>query len=209
MRKILELVPWFLLYSRLFTAILFLVLSFWPNGYDNLQNLVLFLFCFGFIGDILDGIIARALKMDTTLMRRLDSLFDLGFWLTSTYLIYAFVDIDTFVLVIGFTSVITLVAIEYVISIIRFSKPPSSHNTMSKFFGLMLFGYYTLCFSGINANIYGIIAFSFGFIARLDALIIYSTLKTWSHDIPSFYHAQLINKNIPFKKNKLFHSEHV
>lgn len=207
MRKSLELIPWILLYSRFLIALVFTFLGFFPGIYFSNESLCLFLFCFGFIGDIFDGIIARALKMDTTLMRRLDSLFDLLFWLSSTYLLYHYSGINKTVLASGFIAVILLVSIEYLASLVRFSKRPSSHNTLSKFFGLLLFSYYVLGFLEVDSTVFGITVFAFGFLARLDAMLIYFFLKKWTHDIPSIFHVKMINQGISFQRNKLFHSK--
>jgi CDP-diacylglycerol--glycerol-3-phosphate 3-phosphatidyltransferase len=209
MKKHLNFVPWFLLYSRLATAIVFAVLAFFPEVCKEYQMTILFFFCFGFIGDIFDGIIARALNIDSTLIRRLDSLFDLFFWLSSTYLLYMLGEAIRPVLIYGFGAVIGLVFLEYCVSFIRFSKGPSSHNTISKFFGLLIFFFYVLVFLDYNPFWFGVVVFSFGFVARLDALMIYILLKDWSHDIPSFYHAYQLRLGMPIKKHKLFQSEHV
>ena len=205
MKKILYFSPWLLLFSRLLIAIIFLGYAFFPESILNDRYLLLFLFCFGFIGDIFDGIIARALKIDTTLMRRLDSLFDTLFWLITTYLLIQISE-ESALLKYGIGAIIAVVALEYGVSLVRFSKPPSSHNLLSKFFGLTLFTFYILLFLGVQANGFGFFVVVFGLIARLDALCIYLTLKKWTHDIPSVYHAYLLRKGESFSRNALFHS---
>lgn len=208
-RKILYSIPWLLLYSRLAIAILFTLMWWRTDWYFNHQNLVLGLFCFGFIGDIFDGIIARALKMDTTKLRRLDSLFDMFFWVASTYLLYIGHSTLQQTLLVGGGIVLGIIAIEYIVCFSKFGKGPSSHNTISKFFGLSLFAFFVLGFLGIDARKFGVGVFVFGAIARLDALLIYVLLKEWTHDIPSFRHALKLNNGEKLNKNRLFHSEHV
>ncbi|MBK8927626.1 MAG: CDP-alcohol phosphatidyltransferase family protein [Crocinitomicaceae bacterium] len=176
--------------------------------YFNNTVLCLVLFSFGFIGDIFDGIIARYLKMDTTKMRMLDSIFDTLFWLSASYLLFLTSGEMQHVLIVGIGSVIGLVFVEYVVCFLRFSRTPSSHNFISKFFGLFLFTFYFLGFMGMSPIVFGIGVFCFGFIARLDSLIIYLIVKEWTHDVPSSYHAYLIRNGKKFKRNKLFHSEH-
>lgn len=208
MKKHFQSIPWILLYSRLITGIVFLIFGIIPELYYNNAGLVLFLFSFGFIGDIFDGIIARYLKMDTTLMRRLDSLFDVFFWLTSTYLLYMQGSELQRIISIGVGSILVVVLLEYLVSIFRFSRPPSSHNLLSKFFGLLLFSFYIMAFLGKIPIIYGIIVFTLGFIARTDSLLIYLVIREWTHDVPSFLQAISIRKGKQIKKHKLFHSEH-
>lgn len=205
MKKILYFTPWLLLYSRLAIALVFLVYAFFPIAAVRDSHIILGLFCFGFIGDIFDGIIARALQIDTTVMRRLDSLFDTAFWLITTYLL-GLISEETTLLFYGIGAVILVVAIEYAVSMIRFSKPPSSHNLLSKFFGLSLFVFYVLLFLGISANGFGLFVITFGLVARLDALLIYFVLRKWTHDIPSVYHAFLLRNEKSFSRHKLFHS---
>lgn len=207
MKNLYRALPWFLLYSRLASAVLFAVLAFFEIESKPIENMVFFLFCFGFIGDIFDGIIARRLRMDTTKMRRLDSLFDSFFWFATTVLLYQYNPEMRDFIAYGLGSIITFLFIEYIFCLIRFQKLPSAHNFLSKYFGLFLFILYVLIFSGFSPLFFGIIVVTFGFIARFDSLLIYIILKKWTHDIPSSYHAVLINKGIDFKRNTLFHSK--
>ncbi|MCH2225223.1 MAG: CDP-alcohol phosphatidyltransferase family protein [Crocinitomicaceae bacterium] len=165
----------------------------------------MFLFYFGFIGDVFDGIIARKLNMDTTMIRRLDSLFDSLFWLAATFLLYKFSTSKDLILY-GMGTIIFIILIEYLVCFCRFQKTPSSHNLISKFFGLSLFILYACLFTEIETPTLGIGIIIFGIIARIDSLIIYLILNKWTHDIPSSYHALLINNGKEFKRNKLFHS---
>jgi len=206
--KLLKSIPWFLLYSRLAIAILFLLVGFFKvEIYTTNYGWFLFLFCFGFIGDIFDGMIARKLKMDTSMLRKLDSIFDTFFWLGSALLLYIGQPELQNAIMFGFCTVFGIDLMEYAVSLIRFGKTPSPHNTLSKFFGLSLSIYFVLAFANVGPAWLAYIVFSFGIVARLDALAIYLILKKWTHDIPSSYHAGLINKGIPFKRNKMFHSE--
>lgn len=206
MTQFYTLIPWFLLYSRLASALLFAALTFVDIQSNAIQNTVFFLFCFGFVGDIFDGIIARKLKMDTTRMRRLDSLFDSFFWVTVSILLYQlYPEMQSFFLY-GIGGIIAFVLFEYIFCLIRFQKPPSAHNFLSKYFGLLLFIFYVLIFAGFSPMFFGTFVVIIGFIARIDSFLIYCILKKWTHDIPSCYHALLITKGIDFKRNSLFHS---
>lgn len=206
MKKIILLSPWILLYSRLVIALYFFIILGFPTHAVDHRVWIVSLFCFGFIGDIFDGIIARKLNSDTTLLRRLDSLFDSFFWVASTCLLYQLMNGQLSGVFYGLSALIGFVGIEYAFCLIRFGKSPSTHNFLSKFFGLFLFILYVLLFVGYQPSHFGFFVLLFGFLARLDSLSIYIILNTWTHDIPSSYHAVLINKNIDFKRNSLFHS---
>jgi len=208
MRSILNLIPWFLLYSRLGTAFLFAIVGTFQNFYISNKSWFLLLFCFGFLGDILDGIVARYLKTDTAIMRRLDSLFDILFWLATTFLLFMNYDEIRTLILYGAVSVLSVVLVEYIICFYRFGKNPSAHNWLSKIFGAFLFVFYTMIFLGVSPALFGVVTFGIGLVARLDALMIYLVVKEWTHDVPSLYHAYLIRKGRTFKKHKFFHSEH-
>lgn len=208
MQSNLRYIPWFLLYSRLGTAFFFAFVGTRENLYIGNESWFLFLFCFGFIGDILDGIVARYLKTDTAVMRRLDSLFDILFWLATTFLLFMNYDEIRTVILYGAVSVLSVVLVEYIICFFRFGKNPSAHNWLSKIFGASLFVFYTMIFLGFSPALFGIATFGIGLVARLDALTIYLVVKEWTHDVPSFYHAYLIREGRTFKKNRFFHSEH-
>ena len=164
MKCFLKTIPWFLLYSRLCIAFTFTFFVLFPTNYPKYQSLCMFLFYFGFIGDVFDGIIARKLNMDTTMIRRLDSLFDSLFWLAATFLLYKFSTSKDLILY-GMGTIIFIILIEYLVCFCRFQKTPSSHNLISKFFGLSLFILYACLFTEIETPTLGIGIIIFGIIA--------------------------------------------
>lgn len=213
-------IPWSLLFSRLLISILFFILVYHQQT-SEFRYLITFLFSFGFVSDIFDGILARKFQMDTTLMRRLDSLFDLLFWVSAVLVLYQMnFNQESFLSQQGsdylqeilfvkrtIAIIIGIVSIEYMVTLLRFKKAPSSHNFISKFFGLALFTYFLLAFIGIHHNYFAYFVFCFGLIARFESLLIYIFLKEWTHDIPSIFHAFKINKGQDFKRSVWFHSK--
>jgi phosphatidylserine synthase len=80
--------PKILLYSRLVSAIYIIILGLHPSVNNSWQ--VILLMCIGIIGDIIDGIIARKLEISTASFRLLDTLFDLGLYLSIFFYIFNF-----------------------------------------------------------------------------------------------------------------------
>lgn len=84
------------------------------------------------VSDIADGIIARALKLQTELGARLDSIGDMGTYLTSVIALFAFElqFIKSNIVAIGI--VIVLYAIEAIIALTKFGKISSFHTILCK-----------------------------------------------------------------------------
>lgn len=168
------------------------------------RTTIVILMYLGLFSDIFDGIIARKQNISTEKLRRLDSQVDLIFWLAialATWIIFP-------VLIktnrIGLLAIIIMEVLCYLISLIKFRKETCTHAFLSKMWGITLLISFT-CLIGFNhAGIPFKIAVVLGVISQMDVMAIILILPKWTHDIPSAYHAYLIRKNIPFKKNKLF-----
>lgn len=206
MEKIKHSIPWILIISRLLSGCLFTYFSFFTPINPSIALIVGILFQIGFWGDILDGILARKWKVDSSFLRKSDSMADLFFWLGISIYLYKSYPIMTETMFFGFTTIGSIVLLEYIVCLVKFQKTPSAHAIIGKFWGILLFLFYTLVLFGLSPVIFGVIVFCIGIIARLDSLLIYLILKKWTHDIPSSYHAILINKNINFKRNSIFNS---
>lgn len=167
---------------------------------------IITLFHVGFWGDILDGILARKWKVDSTLLRKSDSLADTFFWLGIALFLYYTYPTMRFTMGFGFITIGIIVFLEYVLCLFKFQKTPSAHAIAGKFWGILLYLLFSFVLFGYSPTFFGIIVFTLGIFARLDSLLIYIILRKWTHDIPSFYHAILINKNINFNKISLFNS---
>ena len=195
-------IPQLLIFFRLILGPIMILLT---HKFGTLIRFELvFLILLGLISDIFDGIIARKLEISSENLRRLDSQVDVVFWLCvgicawilHPEIIYEF----RYFIVIVFL----MEALTYVFSFIKFRKETCTHALLSKLWGLSLcvvflsiigFGY-----GGIAVCSCGIL----GIIGHLDVYLIIYFLPKWQHDIPSCYHAFLIKKGIPIKRNKLF-----
>jgi len=158
----------------------------------------------GLLTDIFDGIIARKVGVSSEKLRRMDSQTDLVFWLCvawCSWLLNPEIIKENAVVII---MIFIMEALTYVFSFMKFGKETCTHAFLSKLWGITLL----LAFVGMIGFGYAGITFSlavaFGIIGHIDVLLIVLILPKWTFDVPSCYHAYLIRKGIPFKKNKLF-----
>jgi phosphatidylserine synthase len=193
--------PKILLYSRLVSAIYIIFLGLNPSVNNSWQ--VILLMYTGIIGDIFDGIIARKLEISTASFRLLDTLFDLGLYLSIFFYIFNYAPSA---LNASIKLVLTILTIElgmYLVSWFKFNKLPSPHAIASKFWGIYLVIEFTLLLLNIPGNHFKIALF-IGTLVHLDRLLIYIFLQKWDHDIPSSYHAYQIKQGKTLTRNKLF-----
>lgn len=204
MKKLLH-IPYLLILFRLLLAPVILYLAF-TLGNESRVILVILIFL-GLLSDIFDGIIARKQRISTVTLRRMDSQVDLIFWLSigvSCYLL------NPELIVSHKTGIIVVIAMEalcYVTSLLKFGKETCTHAFLSKIWGILLL---ICCVSIIGFHYGGLIleiTIFWGILSQIDVLLIILILPKWKNDIPSSYHAHLIRKGIPFKKNKLFNDE--
>lgn len=196
--------PYFLLYSRLAISPVILFLAFFADSFPYSKILIVFLIIYGLLSDIFDGIAARKLKVSTEKIRRLDSSIDQVFWITvliSTSIISPVFFKTNFIKIVIVTSLETLA---YAISFIRFRKEVATHAILSKIWALTLFAtLLEIILSGSSPILFEV-CFYLGIITRLEIISILITLKSWTNDIPSLYHAIQIRKGKEIKRNKLF-----
>ena len=131
----------------------------------------------------------------------MDSQTDMLFWLSiglSTWILYPdLISAHLFQvrLILG------LEILCYVVSILKFKKESASHALLSKLWGLTLLAAFTSMIGFHYAGVAFYIAIIVGFVAHIDRLLITLILPKWTHDVPSAYHAFLIRKGIPIKRN--------
>nr|WP_121271428.1 CDP-alcohol phosphatidyltransferase family protein [Pedobacter schmidteae] len=197
-------IPYLLILFRLLLAPVILFLGYqWGS---ESRFLILVLMYLGLLSDIFDGIIARKQGVSTEKMRRLDSQTDLVFWVAvaiSCYLIYPQEILQK---IIGIALLISMEAMCYAVSIIKFGKETCTHAFVSKMWGLTLLAAFTSLlgfeYGGWSLNV----TIAVGLISHIDVLLIILLLPKWTHDIPSFYHAYLIRAGRTFKKSKYLNS---
>ena len=141
----------------------------------------------GVLSDILDGIIARRLKVATERLRRFDSRADVAFWVSATvavHLMYpALIDATWPVIAV----LATLEAGNHVVSVLRFGREASPHHLLSKLFGLGLWALFAqLMLTGQPGWLMGVV-FALGVASQIEAFAITLRLKAWRCDVPSVF----------------------
>lgn len=195
-------IPVLLIAFRLLLGPVLIILTY-NFGSEIRKELVVLIFL-GLLSDIFDGIIARREGVSSEKLRRMDSQTDLVFWLCvawCSWLLNPEIIKDNAVAIVV---IFIMEGLTYVFSFMKFGKETCTHAFLSKlweitlllaFVGMIGFGYSGITFS---------LAVVFGIVGHIDVLLIILILPKWTFDVPSCYHAYLIRKNIPFKKNKLF-----
>lgn len=201
-QSIKEKLPIYLIYSRLYIGFITIGIAFFqPPMY---QYIIISLLTIGLFTDIFDGILARRFKVSTEKLRRLDSTIDQIFWISaliaSVIMCFDFWKENFVKLII----VLSLEAIGYVVSFIRFKKEIATHALIAKFWAITvlaaLVDIILHCSSPILFNICVIT----GIVARIEIIAIMLTIKEWTNDIPTIYHAYKLRKGQKIKRFKIF-----
>lgn len=194
-------IPKALILFRLLLAPIILSLAYFVG--ESSKPIILSLMYLGLFSDIFDGIIARKQNISSTFLRRMDSQVDMIFWLSigfSTWLLYPQLITDN---ALPIWTILGMEVACYIISIFRFGKETCTHAFLSKMWGISLL----ICFTSLIGFNHAGFPFQFaiimGLFSHIDRILITLVLPHWTHDVPSTYHAFLIRKGIPFKKNDL------
>ncbi|MES2133968.1 MAG: CDP-alcohol phosphatidyltransferase family protein [Bacteroidota bacterium] len=200
MKTILYKIPFALLYSRLLVAVLLIVFSF-----TNTSSLVIIGLCvYAIISDVLDGMIARRLKISTVEMRQMDTKIDTVFWFSCLFYLsvnqHAFIKshiLELFMLVFSELFIILF-------GLVKFRERISFHTLLSKFWALVLLWFFIDLLLGNTAYISFKIAFWYGLLVQAEILAIALILKSNQPDIPGILQAINCRKGLPVKRNRFF-----
>lgn len=172
-----------------------------PAGYRAASVVLLTI---GLLSDIFDGIIARKLGISTTRLRRLDSSVDQVFFIAVAFATYW--QCPEFFrkngLQIGI--LIGLEALTYIVSFLKFRKEIATHSIGAKLWTLTLFGVLVQVLLKCDSGWLFQVCFWLGALTRLEILAIVLTLKKWTNDVPSLYHALRLRQGKEIKRNKMF-----
>ena len=181
-------IPFLLILLRLTLAPIMLSLSFMHMEYVGIFLFVL-LFV-GILSDVLDGVIARKLKISTDNLRKWDSNVDVFFLLScigSAWILYPnLVEAKLpFILCILGSELFM-----YVVSLIRFKRLPSNHAYSSKLFALSIFVCLSTLFLSDDWGITFYIMFVIGILSYLDNILILLRLSSYKVDTKVFWQAK-------------------
>ncbi len=174
------------------------------NSIEHLRTVLVILIFLGLLSDVFDGIIARKTGISSEKLRRMDSQTDLVFWLCvglCAWLLNPEIIINN---KYSIGLIFVMEALTYVFSIAKFGKETCTHALLSKLWGITLLVAFVSMIGFGYGGISVFMAVLFGVIGHIDVYLIIYFLPKWTHDVPSSYHAYLIKKGIPFKKNKWF-----
>lgn len=195
-------IPKLLIISRLFIGfyIIGIPLGFWTGT----PNQMVLLLTVGLLTDIFDGIIARKLNVSNSTLRRWDSTVDQFFFLSVVgacfLLCPEFFEQQKYS--IGF--LLGSEAVIYVVCFLKFRKEVATHSIGAKIWTLTIFGTLVEIILTCEAPSLFPICFWLGLITRAEILAILVLLKSWTTDVPTFYHAILARKGQSIKRHPLF-----
>jgi len=195
-------IPIALIYSRLLIGFGIILLSVFHVSHYSF--LAITLLSVGLLTDILDGIIARKLNISSERLRRLDSGIDQVFFISVAVATYIqcpdfFKANPVKLIILG-----TFEASTYVLSYIKFKKEIATHSIGAKIWTLTIFATLVEIMVNCESVVLFEICFWLGLATRLEILAIVFTLKKWTNDVPTIYHAVRLRQGKEIKRNKLF-----
>ncbi|MGV0923862.1 CDP-alcohol phosphatidyltransferase family protein [Empedobacter tilapiae] len=195
-------IPKILIFSRLIIGFIILLLCFYQR--NNYKEIIVLLLTVGLLTDIFDGMIARKLNISTQILRRLDSTIDQIFFICviiSSYIICPKFYEENLILL---SILIGTELLTYSVSFIKFKKEIATHSIGAKFWTLILFATLIQIILNCESKTLFLICFWVGIITRIEIVLIILTLKKWTNDVPSLFHAIKLRRGLPIKRNKLF-----
>jgi len=166
-------------------------------------SIVVFLLI-GIFTDIFDGIIARRINVSTQKLRRLDSTIDQVFWISALAGVYIVCPDFFRINFLKLLPVIILEGLAYLISFTRFKKEVATHAISSKIWTLTLLATLIQIILSCNSTVLFNICVFLGIVTRIEIIAILLTIKHWTNDVPSIYHAFQLRKGKTINRNKLF-----
>ena len=195
-------IPFTLIYSRLAIGIAIIFLSYYQI--NNYPLIAIVLLVIGLLTDIFDGIIARRLNISSQRLRRMDSTVDQVFFISfgiATYLqCPAFFKMNAAKLVI----LISVEALTYVVCFLKFKKEIATHTIGAKIWTLLMVSVFIEVICRCQSSVLFSFFFWLGIVTRAEIIAIVLILKSWTNDVPTFYHSIKLRQGKDIKRNKLF-----
>ncbi len=195
-------IPLVLIFSRLAIGLTVILLSL--KNIDNYRFVAILLLSIGLLTDIFDGIIARRLNVSTETLRRLDSTIDQVFFIS--FAIATYIQCPDF-FKNNSLQLITLFGFEclaYIVCFIKFRKEIATHSIGAKIWTLLLFATLVQIIFQCQSIILFTICFWVGLLTRIEIIAIILTLKKWTNDVPTVYHALKLRQGKDIKRHKMF-----
>jgi CDP-diacylglycerol--glycerol-3-phosphate 3-phosphatidyltransferase len=194
--------PIALIYSRLIIGFIIIVLSVLKVAHYPVIAIVLL--SIGLLTDIFDGIIARRLNISSPFLRRMDSAIDQVFFISVA--IATYIECQDFFATHAVKLIIlfSFEALTYLICFLKFRKEIATHSIGAKIWTLLLFATLIQIILQCQSGILFTLCFWIGMVTRLEIIAIIVTLKKWTNDVPTWYHALQLRRGLVIKRHKLF-----
>ena len=148
----------------------------------------------GFFSDVIDGYIARWLRVSNAKIRGFDSFADTIFYLAALFALvhYRGPVLERHRLAIGLLIVSQM--LEHLVEVRKFGRPASYHSMSAKVWGVSLpIALISVLMTGRDDFL--VLAIVAGFISHLDCFVITMILPEWRHDVATFYDALAIRRS--------------
>lgn len=141
------------------------------------------------LSDIYDGILARRMDVETTALRRADSIADTIFYAASAVAAWILARQEVRAIAPLLAILIFLEIARYAFDFLKFRREASYHAYSAKAWGLVLASALILLLVFGVAGVWLRLALILGIIADLEGLAISVILPVWKRDVRSFVHA--------------------
>lgn len=147
-----------------------------------------------FVSDYFDGVIARAVGVDSPELRHFDSRADLVFYATAAWAVWRVHPEVVRAYALPAAVVIVLDVVRHVFDFGKFGKDAAYHAWSSKVWGLFLVVALVLLMGLGIVRPFVPLAIALGWVAQLEGLLISVVLPAWTHDVPTLGYALKVRK---------------
>ncbi|MBS1766266.1 MAG: CDP-alcohol phosphatidyltransferase family protein [Acidobacteria bacterium] len=142
------------------------------------------------LSDIFDGVLARWLGVATPFLRRLDSAVDIVFYLGVGWALWRLRPEAVRAHLGLLAALIGLELLHFLLARLKYGRKASYHLWSAKAWGLALFAGALALLSFDGSSAWFALMLWPGVIENLEGLAVTAILPAWTHDVPSFMHAQ-------------------
>lgn len=147
----------------------------------------------GFFSDVIDGYVARWLRVSNAMIRGFDSFADAIFYLAALYTLFYFRADVIYRHRVMIGALILSQLAEHLIEVRKFGRPASYHAMSAKVWGASLpIALISVLVSGRDDFL--VLALVAGFISHADCFVITCILPEWKHDVATAYDALAIRR---------------
>jgi phosphatidylglycerophosphate synthase len=143
-----------------------------------------------FVGDVLDGVIARRTKTVTARLRELDGVADVWLYLWISICAWSLYRDLLMAFAMPLILVLGLQCLAWAIDLLKYRRFSNYHAYSAKAWGITLFAASIALFGFRTTGLFFWLAIVFGVICILEEIAITLTLPVWTYDVPSVLYAR-------------------